>query len=80
MFRALKSAAAVVATAGLLVAQPAMAAAKSTSVDRAGSAVGEAEDFAGTPMIGILIALGVVIAVALIIAGDDDDDEEPVSP
>lgn len=77
----IRTALASVAAAGLLVAQPAAAAADV----RSGSAVGESESLAGGvpsaawPAIIAILLVGIVSIISA--SGDDDDDDfEPVSP
>jgi hypothetical protein len=76
----IRTALASVAAAGLLIAQPAAAAADV----RTGSAVGESESLAGGGVPSAawpaIIAILLVAAVAIISASGDDDDFEPVSP
>ena len=75
-----KTALATLATAGLLIAQPAAAASSNV---RSGSAVGESEELAGVPGAALpaLIAILAVVLVAVSSASSDDDDHEvPVSP
>ncbi|MXP42438.1 hypothetical protein GRI75_12380 [Altererythrobacter soli] len=75
----IRTALASLAAAGLVIAQPALAAADV----RAGSAVEESEGLAGgiaSAAWPAVIAILLVGIVALVSAESDDDDFEPVSP
>ena len=75
----IRTALASFAAAGLLIAQPAVAAADA----RTGSAVGESESLAGgipSAAWPAVIAILLVGIVAIISDSSDDDDFEPVSP
>jgi hypothetical protein len=77
--KSIRTALASFAAAGLVIAQPALAAADV----RTGSAVDESESLAGgiaSAAWPAIIAILLVGAVALISAEGDDDDFEPVSP
>ena len=66
---------AVLAAAGLLVAQPALAAA------RVGTAVGDSESLADSPGAGPAIgAIALVALLSLILLIDGGDDDTPASP
>lgn len=75
--KSIRTALASFAAAGLVIAQPALAAADA----RVGSAVGESEELAGASAAAwpAIIAILLVGVVGLVSASNDDDDE-PTSP
>jgi len=68
------------ATAGLLlVSGQAIAAGQTSAVSRVGDRVGpvsgEAGEFAGIPLIGIIAAAGIIAAVVVIVSDDDSESD-----
>lgn len=64
------------ASAVAMVASPLAA----QAADRTASPVSAKEELAGIPTFGVLIALAVVIAAAVVIAGDSNENDQPASP
>jgi len=73
----IRTALASFAAAGLLAAQPALAAADV----RSGSAVGESEGLAGATAAAWPAIIGILlVGIVALISAESDDDPEPVSP